>query len=272
MSAILGIDAAWTLTEPSGVSLVTKSAARWRLIAVESSYQRFLARVDHSLIPQRRPLGSPPEIASLLASASMLCGHAVELVAVDMPLARSSILGRRVCDNAVSKAYGGRKCGTHTPNPTRPGPVSEALTEGFARAGYPLQTETITTPGLIEVYPHPALVELTGATKRLPYKASKVRSYWPSASRMERRTRLYRQWSEIVDSLEHEINGVAEAMPKLEPNASAVEMKAYEDALDAIVCAWVGICALEGRAQPFGDDHSAIWIPKPGAVVTVVRA
>jgi predicted RNase H-like nuclease len=39
------------------------------------------------------------------------------------------------------------------------------------------------------------------------------------------------------------------------------EVKAHEDALDAVICAWVGVCALEDRATPFGDENSAIWIP-----------
>jgi predicted RNase H-like nuclease len=76
----------------------------------------------------------------------------------------------------------------------------------------------------------------------------------------ERRTLLYRQWSEIVALLEGEIANVAATLPRLELNASAWEVKACEDTLDAIVCVWVAICALEGRAQPFGDRDSAIWI------------
>jgi len=52
-------------------------------------------------------------------------------------------------------------------------------------------------------------------------------------------------------------------MPTLGDLPTGIELKAYEDALDAIVCAWVAICALEGRAAPFGDDASAIWIPLP---------
>lgn len=51
------------------------------------------------------------------------------------------------------------------------------------------------------------------------------------------------------------------ALPRLEINASGTEVKAYEDALDAILCAWVATFALEGRATPFGDENSAIWIP-----------
>jgi predicted RNase H-like nuclease len=38
--------------------------------------------------------------------------------------------------------------------------MSENLRESFHMAGYPLLTNTIAPPGVIEVYPHPALVEL----------------------------------------------------------------------------------------------------------------
>ena len=48
----------------------------------------------------------------------------------------------------------------------------------------------VAPPGVIEVYPHPALVELAGASERLPYIASKVWSYWPSATQLEQRARL----------------------------------------------------------------------------------
>ena len=40
-------------------------------------------------------------------------------------------------------------------------------------------------------------------------------------------------------------------------------LKAFEDQLDAVVCAWVGVCALEGRARAYGDAESAIWVPHP---------
>lgn len=197
----------------------------------------------------------------LLAAASAYCGQAIDLVAIDMPLSRTPIRGRRVSDNAVSAAYGARKCGTHTPSAERPGLLSDALREGFAQAGYPLLTQKTASPGLIEVYPHPALVELADAAKRLPYKAAKVRSYWPSATSFERRGNLYRQWAEIIALLEKHIAGIKAALPPLAPDANSFKLKAYEDQLDAIVCAWVAICYLEGRAVPYGDGNSAIWIP-----------
>jgi predicted RNase H-like nuclease len=132
---------------------------------------------------------------------------------------------------------------------------------GFHRAGYPLHTTSLAPPGLIEVYPHPALIELTGRPKRLPYKAAKVRRYWPALSSVERQMRLYAEWRDIVIRLDTEISGVTAALPELSPEARGFEAKAYEDMLDAVVCAWGGVRALQGRARAFGNEQSAIWIP-----------
>ena len=57
------------------------------------------------------------------------------------------------------------------------------------------------------------------------------------------------------------VEGVAEMMPVPSTAAKGAALKAFEDKLDAIVCAWVGICVIEGRATPFGDQDSAIWVP-----------
>jgi predicted RNase H-like nuclease len=260
--AVLGIDAAWTLTQPSGVALVAEHRRAWRLVAAEPSYQRFQIRAKTGLKTEARPRGSPPDPPELLASASMLCGCSVNLVAIDMPLAHTPIVGRRVADDAVSCVYGARKCGTHTPSASRPGRISDELRERFEKAGYPLLTKSIASVGIIEVYPHPALVELANASNRLPYKASRLRAYWPSATPLRRRSRLFRQWRKIVTLLEDKIADVKVGLPRLELSASGLEVKAYEDTLDAIICAWVAICALEGRATSFGDENSAIWIPK----------
>jgi predicted RNase H-like nuclease len=263
MRAVLGIDAAWTPCRPSGVALAAEASEGWRLIAATSSYQSFQALGDHRLRGEQRPSGSSPDAPALLASASVLCGGPVDLVAIDMPLAHEPIIGRRICDDEVSRTYGARKCGTHTPNSSRPGRMADQLRESFKLAGYPLLTNVMAPRGLIEVYPHPALVELAGAPIRLPYKASKVRSYWPSATSSERRARLFQQWREIARLLEAQIAGVVAALPHLEVSASGIQLKTYEDTLDAIVCVWVAVCALEGRARPFGDENSAIWIPYP---------
>jgi len=257
---ILGVDAAWTTTQPSGVALVVETSRGWRLIAVADSYQRFHGQADGTE-QEPRPFGTPPDAAALLRSAAKLSGKSVDLVAIDMPMAHSPITGRRAADDAVSKEYGGRKCATHSPSATRPGRVSDLLKRKFETQGFPLCTETCQTPALIEVYPHPALLELAAATERLPYKAAKIRNYWPDLDRSERIGLLLAQWENIIALLDKEIAGTRSALPPLVHSAKAFERKAYEDKLDAIVCAWVGICALEGRVRALGDKDSAIWIP-----------
>src|SRR5665811_2572672 len=197
MRSVLGIDAAWTVTQPSGIALAVNRSDGWQLAAVEPSYSDFEGLADSQIAVGRRPVGSTPEPSTLLkASSSLLRDGKVDLVAIDIPLARTPICGRRAADNAVSKVYGGKKkCGTHSPTKTRPGEISRVLQEGFAARGYPLLTQTAIPPGLIEVYPHPALLELAQEPERLPYKIAKVRNYWPSCSPDERRLRLFEQWT-----------------------------------------------------------------------------
>jgi predicted RNase H-like nuclease len=68
-------------------------------------------------------------------------------------------------------------------------------------------------------------------------------------------------WSRIVLRLDAEIEGTAKALTLPTVGQRTAELKAFEDKLDAVVCAWVAICALEQRATPFGDEDAAIWIP-----------
>lgn len=258
--SVLGIDAAWTLTEPSGVALLVKQDAEWRLACAEANYDAFIVN------PAAGPAVTTdafPDAASLIDAAGRRSGRSPDLVAVDMPLARSPITRRRKSDNAVSRAYGARHCSTHTPSSLRPGPISDRLRHEFAASGYELGTLDCAAPALVEVYPHPALVELAGASRRLPYKAGKARQYWPKLNPAERREQLFATWAQIIGLLEQEVVGVAAQFEMPPPHATGRELKAFEDRLDAVVCAWVGICILEGEAIPYGDDDSAIWIPKP---------
>lgn len=41
-------------------------------------------------------------------------------------------------------------------------------------------------------------------------------------------------------------------------------MKAFEDILDAVVCAWVGACVFDRNAEAYGDEESEIWVPTSG--------
>ena len=269
--SVLGVDAAWTAAQPSGVALAAERSGRWVLLAVAPSYLDFVATANSTLARSARPKGSPVDAKALINAASAHAGARPDLVAVDLPLAHTPITARRASDNAVSQLYGARWCSTHTPSAVRPGPIGEALASAFIAEGYPLATQQIESPSLIEVYPHPALVELAGTDKRLPYKAQKVRSYWPDLAPAERRRALIATWTQIVELLDREIIDVSKLLPTVDDVAPGAALKAYEDMLDAVVCVWIGITALEGRARPHGDAESAIWIPEPQPAGRAVR-
>ncbi|MCP3734962.1 DUF429 domain-containing protein [Sphingomonas sp. RP10(2022)] len=261
MSVVLGIDAAWTAGRPSGVALAVRRGERWTLRAVAPSYAQFLALARGERL-DGVPTGTMPDAAALLAAAQALAGEPVRLVAIDMPLAHTPIVARRASDNAIARAFGARHCATHSPSAARPGALSDRLRAGFATAGYPLRTDDARGGGLIEVYPHPALVVLAGAARRLPYKAGSSAKYWPGETLAARRRLLGEQWARIAGLLATRFDGVAEQLPPLAGVTTGVGRKAYEDMLDAIVCAWVGVTALAGKAEAYGDADSAIWVPR----------
>ena len=114
----------------------------------------------------------------------------------------------------------------------------------------------------MEVYPHAALLALSGDRTRLTYKAGKTTTYWPDALRPERLVRLGEVWRRIVALLDTRIAGVADALPAPSPDTRGRALKDYEDRLDAVVCAFVATTALDGRADAYGDADSAIWVPR----------
>ncbi len=259
MRVALGIDAAWTATHPSGVALAVETAQGWRLKAVESSYARFceLATVQKATSLAR---GEAPNPAVLIDACRLLAGRAPDLIAIDMPLASTPIVGRRASDRAISSAFGAAKAATHSPSERRPGKLADRLREDFRDAGYRLCTAGgIETPGIMEVYPHAALLALSGDKTRLAYKAGKTTTYWRDLDRPERLVRLAAVWRRIVVLLDARIAGVSDALPL--PDMRGRALKDFEDRLDAVVCVWVAIAALDGLARAFGDAGSAIWVP-----------
>ena len=263
--AILGIDAAWTEQQPSGVALIVSDNAKWSVSALAPSYQAF---VELSLgIPVRsgpRHRGSFPDPTLLIEAVDrLLPGVPLMVVAVDMPMATVPIRGRRKADDEVSRNYWKQKCGTHSPKESRPGKIGTALADGFIHHGFHLATTTeyvgSFAKSLIEVYPHPAFVALTGASERLRYKLSKASKHWPNLSSVLRRERVIAELNRIETRLKVEFDGIT--LRPLLPDSPTFVIKAREDTLDALVSAWVGMHYRTGLASPFGDETAAIWIP-----------
>jgi predicted RNase H-like nuclease len=267
MTVILGVDTAWTATEPSGVALLAGDCVGWRCLAVAPSYESFIAAAGGTSIgwTRSRFRGSMPNVRALLDASRTLAGGPVDLVSLDMPIANAPFSCRRVADNAISTAFGGRGCSAHSPSAVRPGEIGANLTRQLHDAGYRLVTDADRPPpgrGFIEVYPHPALLTLMKATYRVPYKVQKSRRYWPQQSGRERIVNLLDEFRRIDTALRQHIDGIPEFLPAVEDVPSLSALKRHEDALDALVCGWVAVEFLRGHARACGDGTAANWVPE----------
>ena len=275
MNAVLGIDAAWAEGNPSGVALIRQpKVGQWECIAVAPSYESFLQLAEGNDVNwEARPIGGLPDLERLLeASAMLLEDTEVTVVSVDMPVSNQPIVGRRCCDNVISREFGRALCGTHSPNENRPGPLSVNLMASLNQRGYNLVTampnaadDRAPVRAIIEVYPHPAIVRLLNLERRLKYKVDKSANFWRGQTLAERRERLRENFRRLYAGLAAEINGIpGDCIPLDAYVRSWRSLKRFEDALDALVCAWVGARYLEGRAECFGDANAAIWVPTQG--------
>ena len=152
-SCSLGIDAAWTAHQPSGIALLQNTATGWSCLAVAPSYEAFIAQASgQSWDPEQKARGSTPDPAALLQASQQLAGAAVSCVSVDMPLASTPITRRRAADTAISSRFGPKGCAVHSPSAEHPGAIADQLRANFAVLGYPLHTNgnEQSAPALIE--------------------------------------------------------------------------------------------------------------------------
>src|ERR1700744_5002567 len=259
MTAVLGIDAAWTAENAGGHALVEKCKGRCLWGAAAPNLHGFARKCG--LDCHEEGLSQ-----ALHCAMRVLGGRKPDLIAVDMPMSRIDIVGRRVSDIGVSKRFGAAKCATHSPSAERPGKISGPFRAPCEAQGYELLVLGKELPAfsLAEVYPHPALLRLMNAEERLRYKVGKTKIYWPKASAEERRQAVLTSLRSIVEALDGIISNVSEYVePAFAATKGFAALKPAEDMIDAIVSAWIGTTILEGRAEAFGDMDSAIWIPRP---------
>ena len=277
MSAIPAIDAAWTPTQPSGVALVAAGTDGWRCVTVAPSYTEFIAQSEGRATDwsQNTFRGTPPDIPRLLEAAQLLAGGLIDLVTLDMPVATVTFSSRRSADNAISKEFGARWCSAHTLSDTRPGRLGALVSAAFHKAGYPMATTLKrrgVKPCLVEVYPHPALLSLLKRSSRVPYKVSKSGTYWPEKDLGQRIAALLKEFTVIHASLSRIFGPLTFDLPRVENVHTLAHLKRYEDALDALVCAWVGVEYLSGKTIAFGDATAAIRCPSDVVLSTSRRA
>ncbi|MEG4013428.1 MULTISPECIES: DUF429 domain-containing protein [unclassified Microcoleus] len=172
------------------------------------------------------------------------------IVAVDAPTIISNPSGMRLADKLTHKHFGRYHAGCYPANLSRPfaqktvefGLSLEA--RGFVHA------PTITAQELgryqIEVYPHPATINLFQLERIIKYKKGKL------AERQLELMKLYQYILDILPTLKPSLNLANVANKNQRSSAfisgsklpeiptSTATLKALEDQLDALLCAYIG--------------------------------
>jgi len=95
---------------------------------------------------------------------------------------------------------------------------------------------------------------LCNRDRRLCYKVDKYR--------LGQRSLVTDELAVIIRRLDREIPGTCVRIPAAPVDGPLAGLKRWEDAVDALVAAWVGTRYLDSMADPYGDATAAIWIPR----------
>ena len=185
-------------------------------------------------------------------------------IAVDAPTLIPNQTGMRLPDRLTHKYFGKYHAGCYPANLNRP------FAERIVQFGLSLEARGFNhAPEIeprrlgryqIEVFPHPATIQLFGLERILKYKKGKL------ADRRSELTKLKDYILTVLPNLDPPLIIPADAIPPIPTKGNA--LKAIEDQLDSLICAYVAAhwwCWGEARNWVLGDLASGyIVAPMPG--------
>lgn len=186
------------------------------------------------------------------------------LVAVDAPTLIPNATGSRLCDRLAHKHFGRYHAGAYPANQNLPfaertvGFGQALLQRGFRHA----PTITPQEPGRhqIELFPHPATIHLFGLPQILKYKKGRLRD------RKLALAQLHHHITAVLPTLTPNLN-LPLPLPTDYADLTGKQLKAIEDQLDSVLCAYVGAhWWWWGTAQNWvlGDEQTGyIVVPAP---------
>jgi Uncharacterized protein conserved in bacteria len=210
----LGVDLAWR-SQPSGVCCLEYAGEGLNLLAWERLDHR-----DHVLqwIDDYAPHPSPA------------------LIAIDAPTIVTNQSGMRPCDRLCHQHFGKYDAGAYPANLASPF-VSNTLAFAEALLARGFQHGADLTPQTggrwqVEVFPHPATVNLFGLAKILKYKKGKLSDRRAQLAMLSRLilAQLPIGNLEPVGQMHHDL---------LNGKITGKVLKAHEDRLDSLLCAYI---------------------------------
>jgi predicted RNase H-like nuclease len=237
---LAGIDLAWMgARNPTALAWGHLDGSSLRLEGIEQS------------------LFGPDAILASLQAIPNLHG-----ITIDGPTIINNRSGQRVCERELVSVYGGRKAGCHASNLTLyPKPEGVALSRKLERLGF----QHLARPSRrwqLEVYPHPAIIEIFGLPERHRYKKGVV------GERREGQMQLAAMISALNKSSVLALDIPKDLLQFFDASAIATlrgrALKHNEDALDAVICLYIAALYQRGQKQQvFGDrDSGFIYVPQ----------
>lgn len=239
----LGVDLAWGERNRTGLSAVADDGHLVDLAAV---------RTDDEIIDWLR------------AFSGDSC-----VVAVDAPIIVTNPTGRRPCEAELGRVFGRYDAGAHPANTSRPVFANGTRAQRIADA-LGLDTEPMLdkTRRAIEVYPHPATVSLFGLERTIKYKHKPGRDFSSLQTAVLELIRLIEGLeSTEVPLMVRQFSGWSTIRRQVEHATRKSELKAVEDVVDAVLCAYIGLYSVRRPelTHVFGDART-------GYIVTPVTS
>jgi len=184
--------------------------------------------------------GDADVVAWMMAQA----GETDALVAIDAPLIVPNETGVRPCDREITRLFGRYHAGAHPANRRNLGRYGglrgERLVELLERHGFAHvlnADQQGETRGIMEVYPHPAMVNLFGLGQILKYKSRPGRTYEMRWAELRR----YQNHLRALSNAEPAIRLPSEITDRQVEGLRGRALKRYEDLLDAAFCAYIAL-------------------------------
>jgi len=245
----LGLDLAWGPKNTSGGCAILWEGARASVLDVTET------------------LGNDSDILAWVQRWDAEAGAEGLLLGIDAPLLVPNEAGKRPCETELGRRYARFQAGAHPANRTIFGGdvrgerlVTRLVEIGIVHDPYLHQPVRVGVRQAMEVFPHPAHIELFGLARTLKYKAKPGRDY-PS------RRAAFAEYARHLRLLAEEL---ALDLPGDWPPADFTGcigggLKRLEDGLDALSCACIVLWYWQRGAQGaevIGDMmHGYVVVP-----------
>ena len=220
----VGIDLAWGEKNPTGLAVLDQDAGLLYLSAV---------RTDDEIVAALTPYLDAPLVAG-----------------IDAPLVVTNATGSRPAEQALSRDFRRFEAGTHPSNTGKP-----EFAHGTRGARLCQRLGLVVHETGLEVYPHAATIALFGLDKTLKYKAK------PGRDLELLRSELLRLMG-LVETIVVPHEGWRALRAWVETATGKSELRAAEDQVDAVVCAYVALYAdrWPDRTTSYGDPETGIIV------------